>query len=131
MAKLKDFPPPIEPAQVAAREWDCAPVGMTAQSDALTRANFDGLCDMLDAVDPGTSEHGGKDWEILSFKHFDTKWSDHIFVRPGSECALVCDGARGLLSSYPCLDEDLWVEYEADDEAYKEVSENADTSKVA
>ena len=112
MAKLSDFPKSYSEPEVAESNWECAPVGVTRDSDALTRANFDALCDRLDAVDPY-----GDNWEIVRFGHFGVGWVEQIFVDPASKLAEILPGIRKELAGYPCLDEDLWFKYEAAQEA--------------
>lgn len=105
--KLSDFPTPAAEPEIAEPSWECAPCGVSRDSDPLTRSNFDALCDRFDAVDPY-----GNDWEILYFKHFKLSWVEQIFVRPGSKVAEMLAGIRTEMASYPCLDEALWVEYD-------------------
>src|SRR5512139_3521144 len=112
MVKLSDFPPPCAAPEVAKPEWECAPCGVTRDSDALTRANFDALCDRLDNVDPN-----GDDWEILWFNHFACGWVEQMFVRPGTRLAEICAETRASLAQYPCLNEDLWLQYENEEKA--------------
>lgn len=107
---LSDFPP-CEGLAFAQSDWLVAPVSQTYYSDPLTRANFDALWDELDECDPN-----GKDSELIRWPHFKTKWVECIFVRPGSKCANIAFRARESLAEYPILDEDLWVEYEAENE---------------
>jgi hypothetical protein len=115
MAKLlKDFPvrlpadPPVwSPMQP---DWEAAPCGMSRDSGPLTRANFDALCDELDSIDPY-----GSDWDIARFEHFTAGWLELIFCRPGSPAAAHIEETRDRLAAYPCLNEDLWVEYDAED----------------
>lgn len=107
MAKLSDFPKPKFEPEVAEPSWECAPCGQTRDSDALTRANFDALCDRFDHVDPY-----GNDWEICRFKHFGAGWLENIFVRPNSAVHAICLSVKSDMSSYPCLDETLWVKYD-------------------
>lgn len=110
--KFSDFPKPVYEPEVTEPDWECAPCGQTSESDPLTRANFDALCDRLDAVDPY-----GNDWEILRFGHFTAGWLENIFVRPGSKSAGLLPGIREQMATYPCLDEVKWVEYDEKENA--------------
>src|SRR5512139_887633 len=105
--KRADFPAPVYPAEVAEPDWECAPCGQSRDSEPLTCANFDALCDRFDEVDPY-----GNDWEILRFGHFASGWVENIFVRPGSKAAALLPGVREQMATYPCLDEEKWVEYD-------------------
>ena len=119
MSTLADYPKPDAEPEVAEPNWEVGPCGVTRKSDPLTCANFDALCDRLDAVDPY-----GVNWEILRFPHFSTGWLEQIFVRPGSALATMCADVREQLARYPCLDEDKWVQY--DEEAnLPKTSDNA------
>ena len=109
---LRDFPAPEWEPEVAASDWEWAPCGESRDSDALTRANFDALCDRFDTVDPY-----GNDWEIVRFGHFAVGWVEQIFVRPASKVSAMCPEIREFMGGYPCLDEDLWSQYESDDSA--------------
>jgi len=107
MANLSDFSTPDQEPEVAESSWECAPCGVTRDSDPLTRANFDALCNQFDAVDPY-----GDDWEIIRFGHYSVGWIENIFVRPGSLVAELCPDVRLHMAKYPCLDEELWVKYD-------------------
>lgn len=111
MAKLNQFPA-CKNLDVAQPDWDCGPVGVTRDSDALTRANFDALCDELDAMDPH-----GREWEIIRWGHWAVGWIEEIFTKPGSKPGLHCEATRERLKDYPCLSEDLWVKYDMEDQA--------------
>lgn len=103
---LKDFPP--ADTEFADESWQASPCGQTAKSDPLTRANFDAICDRLDDIDPN-----GYDWEIIRWPHWKCEWHEVIFVRPSTKCADLAHESRQMMAKYPCLNEDLWVEYEA------------------
>ena len=117
--KLSDYPPADNSEDML--DWEAAPVGQTKLSDPLTRANYDALCDRLDAVDPY-----GNDWEHVKWPHWKVGWHEVIFVRPDSECAKVADQTRTDMSQYPCLDEGLWGQYEAMEASLKLESGNHD-----
>jgi hypothetical protein len=102
-------------------DWEAAPVGQTRDSDPLTRANFDALCDRLDTADPY-----GKDWDYVRWPHWKCGWNEVIFVRPESECARIAGDVREQMKTYPCLDEGLWGKYEAMEESLKKESGNHD-----
>lgn len=106
VTKLSDYPPSDE-LEVAGMDWEAAPCGQTKLSTALTRANFDALCDRLDNADPY-----GDTWEIVRFPHWKVGWLEVIFTKPGSVANSVAAETRVSLGEYPCLNEDLWVEYE-------------------
>ena len=112
--KLKDFPAPHYKLEVARMDWECAPCGVTRDSDALTRANFDALCDLFDNIDPY-----GEDWEVARFSHWAVGWVEEIFVRPKTRVAELAAETRTRLATYPCISEDLWIEYDAEDNAGK------------
>lgn len=115
MAILRNFPPVKQDTlEVAGLDWECAPCGQSRDSDPLTRANFDALCDRFDAVDPY-----GNDWEIVRFGHWGVGWVEQIFVRPGSKCHEMCAEVRAQMANYPCLNEELWVEYDEAESAQK------------
>lgn len=110
LARLQDFPKSVDAIEVAQPDWVCAPCGVCRDSSPLARSNFDALVDLLDNKDPY-----GSTWEILRFGHFGVGWIDEIFVQPDSECAKVAEEVRGRMAKYPCLDENLWAEYEMED----------------
>ena len=117
MVKLyfKEFPKPeYEPALIQPN-WECAPIGYSQTSGALECANFDHMENELDKLDPY-----GDTWEIAFFPHFSCGWLGNIFVKPDSAAAKLCDELRIKMANYPCLNEDLWVEYEAESNAKPE-----------
>ena len=115
MAKvyLRDFPPKlITKAEVAQPDWICVPVSLCRDSESLERANFDEVDDIFDSLDPYA-----KKWECLYFDHFEVGWTGQIFVHPDFESKI--KELREKLAKYPCLNEDLWVEYEVQDKESK------------
>lgn len=104
--RLRDYPPAEDTDYML--DWEAAPVGQTRDSDPLTQANFDALCDRLDNVDPY-----GNDWDYVRWAHWKHGWNEVIFVKPDTECARICDEVREQMKSYPCLDEGLWGQYQA------------------
>lgn len=116
MAKLTDFPKAINKPELAQDDWIAGPCGNSKHSDALTRANFDALLDRLDAADPN-----GDTWEILLFHHWKHKWLELIFVKPGSKTETICAESRTSLKEFPCLDDQLWLQYDEEDKLDKKV----------
>ena len=118
MAKLyfRDFPSKISKEdikagkpEVAQSNWECAPISLCRDSDPLEQANFDAFVDLLDKADPYAAA-----WEIIYFDHFAVGWTGHVFINPASAPLIkLADEARAQLAKYPCLNEDLWVEYAA------------------
>lgn len=110
MPKLRDYPPVRDVATVAQADWECGPVGQTADSDARVRSNFDALCDWLDEEDPH-----GTTWDIIRFPHWDTEWLDLVFVAPGSPSDGLASMAAEHLLTHLALDVGLWQEYDRED----------------
>lgn len=106
MAKLSDYPP-AESLEVAQPDWDSAPCGVTGLSDPLTRANFDAMLNQFDEIDPY-----GNDWEIVAYRHWETKTFEVVFVRPGSKVADRAQLIREEMAKFPCVSIDLWEQYE-------------------
>jgi hypothetical protein len=110
MATLKDFPGSQFTPDVAQSNWTSGPCGVTRDSEALERANFDSLCELLDGLDPY-----GTTWEILRFGHWAVGWIDEVFTAPDSPAQHCANTTRELLLTYHVLDESLLSEYEAEE----------------
>lgn len=107
---LADFPWCAETAlEVAKPDWLAACVGVTEKSDPLTRANFDALCDELDEKDPN-----GSTWEIVRWPNKQVGWYETVFVQPGTPTANVLEWAQQRMAKFPCIDEELWFQYESE-----------------
>lgn len=123
MAKFSNFPP--AKVEVVQPDWTTAPCGQTRDSDALTRANFDAMCDRFDSLDPY-----GKDWEIVRWPHWELGWSEVVFVRPDSAVFHLAAVMRESMAKFPCIDEDLWVEYDTAENAAKETAAQCRTTNT-
>lgn len=111
MRTLADFPY-VNTECAARQDWIAGPTSQCRDSDNIEAANFDALCDRMDAADPY-----GTDWEIIRFGHFGVGWIDLIFARPSSACVAALGLAREQLQENPILDESRLAELEADDTA--------------
>ena len=91
-----------------------APCGRHRDSDALERSNFDTVIALLDDID-----HDGHD--IADFSHWAVGWIDEITYDLGNAdmVAAVAD-IRARHDDYPVLDEDLYYEYEWEENHHDE-----------
>ena len=111
MTQLQDFPQ-IN-TNIAELSWIEAPCALTRDSCATDEANYDYLVDLLEAID-----ESGLDWEEVCFPHWSCGWTMHIFVRPGSDCALMADVTAARLKASPCLvSDEMLHDYESQEES--------------
>lgn len=112
LPRLRDWAPTVvDTPGVGPRDkkdWLVLPVVQTRDSGALDRANFDAARKMLDRY--------GDDVEVLHYKHWGPGWVEIIVVAPVSGAATEARDIAAALEEYPVLDEDLWSEYESEEE---------------
>lgn len=112
MRRYREWAPTIwDRKGVAAQDkgdWFVAPCILTRDSDALERANYTAQAVALQRVNAGAVS----DTEELRFRHWGPGWFEIVLVRPGSAAATVAQTLVDRLANYPCLDDDLWTEFE-------------------
>lgn len=106
LTKYSDFrPTPSDSCiSLAGREdWYVAPVVVTRDSDALTRANWEVQSRFIPECD---------DCEIHTFGHWGPGWFQLMLVRPNTPAHAEALRLAKRLEDYACLDEDLFSELE-------------------
>ena len=105
--------------------WLVAPCTQHRDSDALERSNFDTLKARLEATtdiegltDPDDDTPDAYNWRVVRERHWGGGWVEWIAVHPDAVNAVkVATEAAESLELYPVLDDDLFSEYESDDES--------------
>lgn len=102
MHTYSDFVPTAFDRNIPFRDerdtWFVAPCSQTRDSDALTRANFRALQDMLDDA--------GMEYEVHRFGHWGPGWFEILIVKPSDDARAFLEKVAKDLDDYPVLSEE-------------------------
>jgi len=82
------------------QDWLVGPCTLSRDSDAVSRANWQALLNLLRATDG--------DFEVHRFGHWACGWFELLLVRPGSAAETMAHDAESALADYPILDDELF-----------------------
>lgn len=89
------------------QDWFVCPVIQTRDSEALERANYASMLQILEPYPDDYEEH--------RFGHWGPGWFEIILVRAGTKAEMEALECEAALASYPVLDDSLFSQMEWDE----------------